>query len=160
MAAISVLSTPWVLSGAVAVRVPSASLVISTGSRSCCSVSLNTANNTSARSGLLRCSFLPSSSLSCSSSFSGEELFCIDSCSLEILHYYVLICLFTGVCISSLMYLFALMCVCHFLGPYISNCMHARSFDLVISLLFDGVIFGWLILACIAFDYFPFCAFQ
>ncbi|KAA0052628.1 50S ribosomal protein L34 [Cucumis melo var. makuwa] len=55
MAAISVLSSPWVSNGAIAVRVPSASLVISTGSRGSCSVSLNTANNTSARSGLLHC---------------------------------------------------------------------------------------------------------
>ncbi|XP_038883793.1 50S ribosomal protein L34, chloroplastic [Benincasa hispida] len=74
MAAISVLSSPWVSTGATAVRVPSASLVISTGFRGCCSVSLNTANNTSARSGLLHCSFLSSSSLSCSSSFSGLSL--------------------------------------------------------------------------------------
>ncbi|KAG7034639.1 50S ribosomal protein L34, chloroplastic, partial [Cucurbita argyrosperma subsp. argyrosperma] len=51
------------------IRVPSASLVFSAASTGCCSVSLNTANYTAARSGLLHSSFLTSSSLSCSSSF-------------------------------------------------------------------------------------------
>ncbi|XP_023003306.1 50S ribosomal protein L34, chloroplastic-like [Cucurbita maxima] len=69
MAAISVISSLCVST----VRVPSASLVFSTGSRTS-SISLNTANNASARPGLLHCSFLPSSSLSCSSSFSGLSL--------------------------------------------------------------------------------------
>ncbi|KAG6581354.1 hypothetical protein SDJN03_21356, partial [Cucurbita argyrosperma subsp. sororia] len=59
------------------IRVPSASLVFSAASTGCCSVSLNTANYTAARSGLLHSSFLTSSSLSCSSSFAGSSL-CLD----------------------------------------------------------------------------------
>ncbi|XP_059669868.1 large ribosomal subunit protein bL34c [Cornus florida] len=67
----------WVCSsGGVPTRTPSASLTFLTGSRTRSTVSLNRATKSPAPSGLLYCSFVPSSSLSLSSpsSFSGLSL--------------------------------------------------------------------------------------
>ncbi|KAI4306398.1 hypothetical protein L6164_029679 [Bauhinia variegata] len=69
----AVTLSPWITSGGIRIRSPSASFKLITGSRPK-SVSLNVAQNSTSRSGLLLCSFLcPSSSLS-SSSFSGLSL--------------------------------------------------------------------------------------
>ncbi|KAJ7968691.1 50S ribosomal protein L34, chloroplastic [Quillaja saponaria] len=75
MASMMVLSSsPWVRSGATKTQIPSASLTFLTGSRRS-SVSLNVGHNPAARSGLLHCSFLCSTSaVSFPSSFSGMSL--------------------------------------------------------------------------------------
>ncbi|EEF39858.1 50S ribosomal protein L34, chloroplastic [Ricinus communis] len=55
-------------------RCPSASLSLSTGTRPRNKFSMNVISNSTSRSGLLHCSFLSTSSLSLSSSFSGLSL--------------------------------------------------------------------------------------
>ena len=65
-------------------------------------------------------------------------------------HYCLLICQCDGVYSSSLKYLFAVVCVYHFLGPCISNSIHSSSFDLIISRLVNGIIVGGRFL--LAFD--------
>ncbi|KAK8629348.1 hypothetical protein V6N13_078191 [Hibiscus sabdariffa] len=77
MASMSVITSPQCLTAtSVRTHIPSASLTLSTGSRRTFSISPNLATNPKARSSLLHCSFLPSSSSSLSfpSSFSGLSL--------------------------------------------------------------------------------------
>ncbi|KAB1222049.1 50S ribosomal protein L34, chloroplastic [Morella rubra] len=77
MASLTVLSSssPWVShGGGTQTCVPSASLTFLAGSARRSSVSLNAGNNPTSRSGLLHCSFVPSSSFSFPSSFSGLSL--------------------------------------------------------------------------------------
>ncbi|EXB44996.1 50S ribosomal protein L34 [Morus notabilis] len=75
MASISAVTlSPWLSSRGSRAQTSSASLTFLTGSRRTTSLSMNAANVLNARSGLLHCSFLPSSSLGFPSSVSGLSL--------------------------------------------------------------------------------------